>query len=497
MTNSDFRSRSVLSPGFFKHVLTVAALVLCVLPVRAHATFHLMVIDELLTSYGGDANVQFVELRMLSAGQHLVGDTVLAVFDDGGYAGDVLVLPNDVAVTAAGARVLLATADFTAATGLTPDFTIPASLPLGGGMICWGAPGSVAPPPTWDRTVLANYIDCVNYGSYAGPMNIFGPTPVSLSPEGRSLQRTGNSAGGDDADFACSDPATPRRNDGATTTMAATSPCPSLPLTKDQQKCANGFINASSKVLKAYGKAAATCVKDIGNDKGAAPEPAACVAADPRATKKTGKAEANVDKQIDKHCSVPYPMDCPPPCDANDSGGATTGIDDDAELKACLLCYNKAASWSGSQPSLFKGVHGRILDGATIVSKSVDPAGAKCQTNTVKFTEKLFKTYAKEFVKCVKGEFKADALPPVDVCVGVDPKLKIDKARMKLDDKVNACTPPPAFDGGECASLDGPALTGCIDSVIRCETCQWANLLTGAAVDCDLFDNAVVDTSCQ
>ena len=46
-------------------------------------------------------------------------------------------------------------------------------------------------------------------------------------------------------------------------------------------------------------------------------------------------------------------------------------------------------------------------------------------------------------------------------------------------------------------ALDGPALTACIDSVIRCETCQWANLLTGAGVDCDLFDNAVVDTSCQ
>src|SRR5215468_728467 len=37
---------------------------------RAPALFHAAVIDEVMTSYGGDANVQFIEVRTL-AGRHV------------------------------------------------------------------------------------------------------------------------------------------------------------------------------------------------------------------------------------------------------------------------------------------------------------------------------------------------------------------------------------------------------------------------------------------
>lgn len=197
----------------------------------AEALFHLAVIDEVMTSYGGNATSQFVEIRMLSVGQNLVQNSVLGAFDTtGAYIGDVLVVPGNVPNSGLGVPWIMGTAQFQADSGIVPDFTMPAGLPTGGGMICWGAPGIGAPPlpGSWDHTVPTNYVDCLAYGTYAGPSNPRIGSPTPLDADGHSLERV--SITSDNlADFACANPASPENNNGASAGMPATTPCPGPP----------------------------------------------------------------------------------------------------------------------------------------------------------------------------------------------------------------------------------------------------------------------------
>ncbi|MEE8550163.1 MAG: hypothetical protein V3T08_02795 [Gemmatimonadota bacterium] len=212
-----------------------SALILLSAPRPAHAIFHLMVIDEVMTSYDGDPDVQFVECKMLALVQNFVTGTVLGAFGPTGtYLGDVLILPNDIAeATGPGVRFLMATQAFEDLTSLTPDFIIPPNLPLGSGMICWGAPGAgnaVPDPGSWDHTDPNQYTDCVAYGSYSGPTNDQSGNPTPLSPLGHSLERISETE--DNAtDFRCGDPATPENNTpGESASLPATTPCPSIPV---------------------------------------------------------------------------------------------------------------------------------------------------------------------------------------------------------------------------------------------------------------------------
>ncbi len=195
----------------------------------AHALFHFAVIDEVMTSYGGDPNVQFVEVKMLLSSQQFVTDAVLGAFDASGtYLGDVLILPNNVSNSGADVRFLMATQAFETASGLTPDFSMPAGLPTGDGMVCWGAPGASVPDPNgWDHSDPGRYVDCVAYGNYSGPTPSGTPTP--LDGDGHSLLRISNS-NDNETDFICGDPANPENNDGATVDLAATTPCPVEPV---------------------------------------------------------------------------------------------------------------------------------------------------------------------------------------------------------------------------------------------------------------------------
>ena len=206
-------------------VAVFAGLTALPLPRPSQAAFHFAVIDEVLTSYGGDANVQFVEIRMLSTSQTAVADSVLAAFDtSGNYIDDVLVVPSNLTFNTE-VRWLMGTTQFQTASGVPPDFIMPAGLPSGGGMICWGAPGGVPPsPPNWDRTVMTNYIDCVAYGTYSGPSNVHIGTPTALDADGHSLQRTGDT-NNNAADFACGDPADPTNHSSLSASLPATSPC--------------------------------------------------------------------------------------------------------------------------------------------------------------------------------------------------------------------------------------------------------------------------------
>ncbi|MEE8347055.1 MAG: hypothetical protein V3S20_06890 [Dehalococcoidia bacterium] len=197
----------------------------------SQAAFHISEIDEVMTSYGGDTNVQFVEIEMLLAGQNITTNSVLGAFDaSGNYLSDVLVVPGDV-VSGANRRWLMATTQFQTVSGLTPDFIMPASLPTGGGMVCWGAPGLTPPAPgSWDHTNPNNYIDCVAYGTYSGPGNLkigttVGSFPAPDDADGHSLQRTQDTNSSAN-DWVCADPAGPTKNNPITSaSLAATTAC--------------------------------------------------------------------------------------------------------------------------------------------------------------------------------------------------------------------------------------------------------------------------------
>jgi len=213
------------SPRRHRRVASAALLFACLAPGSSRASFHLAEIREVLTSFNGDANVQFVEIAMLSSGQNLVHDTVLAAFDrDGNYLQDVLVVPGDVPNSFA--PWLMATAGFQALTGFAPDFVIPAALPTQGGMVCWGAPGVAVPPPaSWDHTNPANFVDCLAYGSYRGPVNTKTGIPTRLDADGHSLVTMGLD---EDAmfDTVCSQLPQPERNDATAGVLGLGAPCP-------------------------------------------------------------------------------------------------------------------------------------------------------------------------------------------------------------------------------------------------------------------------------
>jgi len=223
-----------------RHLVAVTLFVLALVCVSAPAgaVFHLAVIDEVMTSYGGNPNVQFIEIRMLGTLQNFVFNSVLAAFDaNGNYINDILVVPANVTNSGNGVRWLVGTAAFQTATGLTPDFPMPAGiLPTGGGMVCFGGGGGIAPAPpnSWSRTDFPSYVDCVAYGSYSGPTNVHTGNPTPIAPDGHSIQRI-HQTNDNKNDFACGNPADPTTNAPASASMSATAPCPAAGL--DHFKC--------------------------------------------------------------------------------------------------------------------------------------------------------------------------------------------------------------------------------------------------------------------
>jgi hypothetical protein len=197
--------------GSRRSVASLVVLGLVGFPAAASATFHLMSISEVGAGFGGDPAVQFVELRLESSGQNHLTGTRLTAFAPDGTATELLLADRGVDNGAAGANVLYATSAFATATGVAPDFVIPAELPTPTGMVCWGAPGVVPPPPAeWDLDKPNNYVDCVAYGGFAAPTRAASGTASSL-PAGdgtQSLTRVqGTSLTGNNAvDFALATP---------------------------------------------------------------------------------------------------------------------------------------------------------------------------------------------------------------------------------------------------------------------------------------------------
>jgi len=210
----------------------VAVALVLVASMPARAAFHFAVIDELMSGCGVDPTVQFVEMRMFSGGQTVVGGTRLTAFSCDGTTKNVLrLIPSGATLTngMSGARWIIGSPNFQAAAGIAPDFVMSAADPgifRDCGQICWGAPveGDFTPPDdpgSWDHTITTNYIDCVAYGPYTGPLDPSSGAILTSTPANdgtKSLTRSGNTAF--DNNFALATP-TPTNNTGAAGSLAA------------------------------------------------------------------------------------------------------------------------------------------------------------------------------------------------------------------------------------------------------------------------------------
>ncbi|MGH7895259.1 MAG: hypothetical protein ACREQL_11370 [Candidatus Binatia bacterium] len=141
-----------------------------------------IVLDEVVGSWLGDPEVQYVELRMLDPGQNALAGVGFLVFEDATGSTDgrrVFGFQVSVARGANGVKILVATTKARNQAGFEPDFILPVGFvrPTAG-RICYGI-------VTNQGTAL---VDCVAYGKYTGPNAPFGqPTPIT--PDNRALRR--------------------------------------------------------------------------------------------------------------------------------------------------------------------------------------------------------------------------------------------------------------------------------------------------------------------
>ncbi len=414
-----------------RSIRSAAVLALLVLlPVRAHATFHVSSITEVMSGFNGDPSVEYVETREDFAGQNAIANTRLTAFNADGTVATVLILtPTGVANFNANRRILYATASFATLSGITPDFLIPSGvISTPSGMICWGAPYMIlVPPPTWDETIPNNYIDCIAYGSYTGPTRGALPTlgssgtPSSLPPgnDTLALTRIGGSAmlvGSNSTDFALQTPGPCTNGAQSCNQLGCSNPggncavlgsgcgngnkdagevcddgnlvngdgCQSdctLTPSATQVTCRDGIVKAVSGFAKSYTKALAGCGAAVLKGKPIGPCP------DVKAAAKIAKAESKKDAAIAKACPGQTPADagfgatCP-----GLEGTCTSAL---ATLPDVVDCVDCVFENGGTQ--LERALYGTFT--------AMSPA-LKCQLAIGKAVNGLYQAKTKVLAKC-------------------------------------------------------------------------------------------------
>jgi hypothetical protein len=461
-------------------LLLATAVLVVAAPRPAAAVFHFAVIDEILTSHDGDAAIQFVEIRMLIGAQTQVEDSVLGFFGPTGtYAGDVLVVPNNIANGGQDVRWLMGTTAFATASGISVDFEFPAGIIGDSGMICWGAPGSTTPDPlSWDHTDPDNYTDCVAYGGYTGTTSHHVGTPSPLDPVGHSLVRVGESDN-NAADFACGDPATPTNNAGPPESLAATVPCPAAPVTKAQAKCIDKLHGAANGVAKATSGVVKSCTGGFAKGKNTSTVDClgpALMAKLPKPSAKTTAAEA-------KFCAGP-----------NAPSFGTAGADawNDAFNEASLQAVG----------DFFQVEMGSLDD--VLVTKAANAAGAKCQAAAITQIARTVDGLLKASQRAHKSVYapKTGAAPDsaAAAATALDDAFandaKITKLLFSVGSAVGKACPASfaTLVGDRCSASPNPdSLGGCLFDVAACAVCRNLEEATALELDCAAFSSEVCE----
>lgn len=194
----------------------------------AVASFHFMQIEQIIGGYCGDPSAQAVQLRMRFAGQNFVSGSRLVAHDAAGENPVILIaFPGNVNGSAAGSRILAATADFVAAGGPEPDFVLdnpipPAYLPAGkltfetgAGLVYWSVAWGGASYTGGNTGSTTNDVD----GDFNPPFP--GVHPYSGNIALRFTGKAGAQSTNNADDYALSvSPATFTNNDGEADTLA-------------------------------------------------------------------------------------------------------------------------------------------------------------------------------------------------------------------------------------------------------------------------------------
>ena len=151
-------------------------------------------------------NPEFVELQAFAEGQSDVNGRVIRFYGPTGNVVDSFTIPANVANGGDQRTILLGSNDAGTGFGVTPDFTYGgANLDSAGGAVCYAA------------------LDCVAWGSFAGTLPSATGVAAAAVPDGQSLKRTiargcatsldpADDTNSSSADFALTNPPTPRRN---------------------------------------------------------------------------------------------------------------------------------------------------------------------------------------------------------------------------------------------------------------------------------------------
>jgi hypothetical protein len=143
----------------------------------ASAAFHLMRIYGVMGGVSGNANYQYVELRMTTTGQNLVGPHQVCFYNTLGTLTATFDFPGD-ALSFANPSILIGTQEFSDLPGvINPDFVFNAStmtptsalhpVPVSGGRVVFGTQISTTP--------CASVVDSYAYGGYIGTQpSVFG-----------------------------------------------------------------------------------------------------------------------------------------------------------------------------------------------------------------------------------------------------------------------------------------------------------------------------------
>jgi hypothetical protein len=187
--------------------LVIAALLTAAASAPAATTQVLL--SEVLGSWQGDDDVQFVELVVAAAGATDVAGAILTFTSDTGERTSFQ-LPAAVANGDAGRRILAATARAAQVTGIVPDFVLPTGLlPPRTGRACYQVPELLG-----GTTV----VDCLAYGGFSGGNGPFGAA-LRVGPDNRSLERV-QGTGVNRDDWVGRLQPTPANNTDATVTLA-------------------------------------------------------------------------------------------------------------------------------------------------------------------------------------------------------------------------------------------------------------------------------------
>lgn len=244
---------------------------------------------------------------------------------------------------------------------------------------------------------------------------------------------------------------------------------------KAQQGCIVSLQKAAAKTQKFQGKENYACISAAALGREA--DPASCITADAKG--KVAKAQSRTQLSFDKKCATLPDFGIAPIADIN----ATS-----VEMPQRLLV----------------DVMGEDLASATV---GKDRSVGLCQRAVVKSFDKLYQSELKSLLLCKQSALKAgsviDGATLADDCLTeltADPRGLLAKGRNKLaQDLAKRCgsldlaTALPGLCGAE---ADAQAVASCISRRVDCRLCQSANGTGDSSSDCDLFDDALPNSSC-